>query len=99
MLDNFIDSIIEENKKRYNEWLSDSYEMVKNEFGKKVCYRGVDYIVVGLDIKRDTDEISSFNNFNSYTTKEEIVLVLKSSFIDTIEISLSEYWKRYENSI
>lgn len=94
MLNDLLKKSATYNKIKNDKWLSDSYELLKNEFGKKIIYCGVEYIVVGLSVKSDCKE--NQKEYYSYTVSSEMYIVLKSSFINTIEISAKEYWKRYE---
>lgn len=86
-------------------WIKDAYEVLKNEFGNKVMYDGVEYIVIGLQAKSEIEDGGKqFDGGYSFTVKNEMYIVLKSSFTNTTEISMKEYLnvtrrKSYESKI
>ena len=45
----------------YNNWLQINYELIKNDFGKKIVYKGNDWIIIGVEIKEKEKNVDYDN--------------------------------------
>ena len=75
----------------YNNWLQNNYELIKNDFGKKVVYKGNDWIIIGVEIKEDGRDTNYDNRTWEQVIRYEFYLKIKKSFEEETIIKLSDY--------
>ena len=75
----------------YNNWLQSNYELIKNDFGKKVVYKGNDWIIIGVEIKEKEKEVECDNGTWRWKRESEFCLKIKKSFEEETIIKLSDY--------
>lgn len=75
----------------YNNWLQSNYELIKNDFGKKVVYKGNDWIIIGVEIKEKEKNPEYDNGTWRWKLESEFYLKIKKSFEEETIIKLSDY--------
>lgn len=75
----------------YNNWLQSNYELIKNDFGKKIVYKGNDWIIIGVEIKEDGRDTNYDNGTWKQVVQYEFYLKIKKSFEEETIIKLSDY--------
>lgn len=75
----------------YNNWLQNNYELIKNDFGKKIVYKGNDWIIIGVEIKEDGRDTNYDNGTWEQVVRYEFYLKIKKSFEEETVIKLSDY--------
>ena len=76
-------------KEDYNNWLQSNYELIKNDFGKKIVYKGNDWIIIGVEIKEKEKNFDYDNG--KLGLESEFYLKIKKSFEEETIIKLSDY--------
>ena len=82
---------IEVRNKEHTKWLEHNYELIKNDFGKKIVYKGNDWIIIGLEVKEKEKNAEYNNGTWRWELESEIYLKIKKSFEEETIIKLSDY--------